>query len=146
MTSQRGYSPSEWEHFRHQKDEAKKKPDRFILPGKTFYVEDWVELYDRFLRELEQRCPCLFHQLPETDYFNRSLRTPRTRRFTRIRADIEDKSNSNHGPLLELPGGDEGFIYCKGSMDVKPMFSNILKLLKMFCIPESEMVIYLRED
>ena len=44
MTSQRGYSPSEWEHFRHQKDEAKKKPDRFILPGKTFYVEDWVEL------------------------------------------------------------------------------------------------------
>lgn len=75
MISQRGYYPSEWEHFETPHGSPLKRPDRFTFLGKTYYVEQWVELYDRFLRDLEQRLlisstNCPIHRL--------SIATPRT--------------------------------------------------------------------
>jgi hypothetical protein len=140
VTSQRGYAPCEWEHFVSKRGEPQKMPDHFVLFGRTFAVEQWVELYDNLLRELAQRSPERFFELPDTPPFHSSA--TRTKRFTRVRQEVED----GHGEPFEFRNGALGPIYCKSSMWVKNMFENVCELLNLFGIPESEMVVYLRED
>lgn len=140
MTDQRGYVPSEWEQCTSKHGEERKLPDRFTLCGSTYYVEQWVDLYERFLLELELRSPSLFHKLPETPPFHSAAAY--TKRFVRKREDVED----GHGAPLRFSDGTLGAIYCKSTMWVKPMFWNICELLNLFDIAESEMVVYLRAD
>jgi hypothetical protein len=87
VSSQRGYSPYEVEHFVSKMDEPRKKPDRFVLLGRTFAVEKWVNLYDKFLRELAQRSPERFYKLPDTPPFHSGA--ARTKRFTRVQQKVE---------------------------------------------------------
>jgi hypothetical protein len=96
VTSQRGYPPCELEHFVSKRGEPQKKPDRFVLLGRTFDAEQWVDLYDKFLRELEQRSPERFYKLPDTPPFHNSAAY--TKRFTRARQEVED----GHGEPFEF--------------------------------------------
>lgn len=103
----------------------------FTLFGSSFLVSKWNRLYATLLQQLADRYPERFRQLPDTPPFNGD------QRFKAI-----TRSPDDHISPLALPYG----LYCRGSMAVKDMFTNIRSLLAHFGIPEREMVVYLREE
>lgn len=98
----------------------------------VYVVSTWGALYERILRALADRDPERFRALPDTPPFNAH---DANHRFTRSAADHPQAPR-------ELPYG----VYCKGTMAVRDLFINICRLLAHFEIPESQLVIYLREE
>lgn len=102
----------------------------FTLFGSSFIVSKWNRLYATLLQQLAERYPEQFRQLPNTHPFNTSAFNSSFSRKPIYRYSIEP-----------LPG-----VYCKGTMAVKDLFVNIRRLLAHFGIPESGLVVYLREE
>lgn len=103
-----------------------------LFLGEIAVVNTWSALYEHVLRALAERGPVRFRALPDTPPFNGQ---DFNHKFTR-------SPNDHPIALRELPQG----VYCKGTMAVGAMFVNIRRLLAYFEIPESELVIYLREE
>ncbi|HEX9035360.1 MAG TPA: hypothetical protein VF808_00045 [Ktedonobacterales bacterium] len=107
------------------------RPFGLVLIGRAYAdARTWRRVYQFVCQLLAKRDPDRYNRLPDVSPFRDNL----TSRFER-------GPQGFHVPLpLALD------LYCEANVSAKGITGNIRRLLAYFSIPESEMVVYLRED
>jgi hypothetical protein len=119
----KAHSPSEWFTSTHIVG--------FTLFGQPFIVSKWYRFYATLLQQFAARYPERFQALPDSFPYNAD------QHYTSF-----SRAPDGYRIPLELPYG----VYTNVAMAVKGMIVNVRRLLEYFNVPESELVIYLRED
>lgn len=113
-------------------DFSYKRPYGYVLEGNAVKgLETWRRLYITLCKQLEKKQPGLFESLPELESFI-------SRRGNKAFCRSPEECN--------VPLPVTATIYAEGNLSANQIRNNIKKLLIVFRIPESRLVIYLRED
>lgn len=109
-----------------------KRPCGYAMQGKAFNgLTTWRRLFDHVCRQLHERDPSLFKQLPDLPAFKTRRGNPffsRDPNALRVHSEV-------------VPG-----IFAEVNLSAMGLCNVIRHLLQTYGIPETEMTVYLRED
>jgi hypothetical protein len=109
-----------------------KRPFGFILQGRAFKsLVTWRRVYELVCEHLRGKDPARFAALPENPQFSTSHHN---RFFARSPSQVRSASEVGEG------------IYAEVNLSANQIRDVICRLLAAFGVPESEMIIYLRQD
>ncbi len=109
-----------------------KRPCGMKLENQIYPGDTWKAIYRKTIKHLSDKSPDIFSQLPESGF-------AKGRRKDKVYVALTPDS-------MKCPENIAGGLYFETNLSANSIRDSIHKLLRVFFIPDSEIVFYLRED